>query len=264
VWIHGGGFTGGAGQDTDPRKYVGQSGAVFVTINYRLGALGFLTTPQLRQEGDGAGSFGLLDQQTALRWVQRNIARFGGNPDDVTIAGQSAGGSSVCDQLASPAAAGLFQRAIIHSGGCSMTSQADADTAGQAYVKTARVRRRERCGDLRPPAGAAADRAVDARVRLRVRREADAAVLIGLHARQRRRRRRIGFWSSFQRWASRNGPYLPRWPKFNTARRWMSLDACESAESSNQPPASCSRAKALSSLAAYHKLDLWHSVLGSA
>src|SRR3954447_6025077 len=76
VWIHGGGFTGGAGQDTDPRKYIGSVDAVFVTINYRLGALGFLNLPELRAAGAGAGNFGLLDQQLALRWVQDNIARF--------------------------------------------------------------------------------------------------------------------------------------------------------------------------------------------
>ena len=134
VWIHGGGFTGGAGQDTDPRKYVGSADAVFVTINYRLGAMGFLNLPQLRQEGEGAGNCGLLDQQAALRWVQQNISRFGGNNRNVTIAGQSAGGSAVCDQLASPTARGLFQKAIIHSGGCSMVAQAAADTAGQAYL----------------------------------------------------------------------------------------------------------------------------------
>jgi para-nitrobenzyl esterase len=133
VWIHGGGLTGGAGQDTDPRKYIEANGDVYVTINYRLGALGFLDLPQLEKKG--AGNFGLLDQQAAIRWVQRNIARFGGDPRNVTIAGQSAGGSSVCDQLSSPTAHGLFQRAIIQSGGCAMTSQATAQADGQAYAK---------------------------------------------------------------------------------------------------------------------------------
>jgi para-nitrobenzyl esterase len=136
VWIHGGGFSGGAGQDTDPRKYVEKGGVVFVTINYRLGALGFLDLPQMGQEGaDGPGSFGLLDQQAALRWVQRNISRFGGDPGNVTIAGQSAGGSSVCDQLASPTARGLFARGIIMSGGCSMQSQAAGQASSAAYAK---------------------------------------------------------------------------------------------------------------------------------
>ncbi len=133
VWIHGGGYTGGAGQDTDPRKYIDQSGSIYVTVNYRLGALGFLDLPEL---GDGAGNFGLLDQQAALRWVHDNINAFGGNPNNVTIAGQSAGGGSVCDQLSSPTAAGLFQRAIIVSGGCSMTAQSAAHTASQAFVTT--------------------------------------------------------------------------------------------------------------------------------
>jgi para-nitrobenzyl esterase len=136
AWIHGGGFTGGAGQDTDPRKYVDQTGAIYVTINYRLGALGYLDLPQLRAAGDGGGNNGLLDQQAALRWVHDNISAFGGNPQNVSIAGQSAGGSSVCDQVSSPTAKGLFQRAVIMSGGCSMTSQSAADAAGQAFATT--------------------------------------------------------------------------------------------------------------------------------
>ena len=111
VWIHGGGFTGGAGQDTDPRQYVQKNNAVVVTINYRLGILGYLNLPQL--PADGRGNFGLLDQQTALRWVNENIAAFGGDRNNITIAGQSAGGSSVCDQLASPSAKGLFEKAVI-------------------------------------------------------------------------------------------------------------------------------------------------------
>jgi para-nitrobenzyl esterase len=131
VWIHGGGFTGGAGQDTDPRKYIDQNNVVYVTINYRLGAMGFLDLPGL---GNGAGNFGLLDQQAALRWVQKNISSFGGDPHNVTIAGQSAGGASVCDQLASPTAKGLFQKAVIMSGGCGMTAQTAAQTSGQTFA----------------------------------------------------------------------------------------------------------------------------------
>jgi para-nitrobenzyl esterase len=137
VWIHGGGFTGGAGQDTDPRKYVQHDGTVYVTINYRLGALGFLALPQLRDEGEGSGNFGLLDQQAALRWIHENIAAFGGDPRNVTIAGQSAGGSSVCDQLASPTARRLFQRAIIQSGGCSMTAQTAAEQTSTSFAEAA-------------------------------------------------------------------------------------------------------------------------------
>ena len=114
---------------------MGQSDAVYVTINYRLGAIGFLALPQLREEGAGSGAYGLLDQQAALRWVQRNISRFGGDRRNVTIAGQSAGGSSVCDQMASPAADGLFTKAIIQSGSCAMTPRADAEAASLAYAR---------------------------------------------------------------------------------------------------------------------------------
>ncbi|MFF7333204.1 carboxylesterase family protein [Streptomyces sp. NPDC008150] len=136
VWIHGGGFTGGAGQDTDPRKFAQQAGAVVVTVNYRLGALGYLNLPELAKESaNGAGNYGLLDQQAALRWVRSNVAGFGGNADDVTIAGQSAGGTSVCAQLASPTAKGLFDRAIIMSGSCALTSVTAARTASEAFVR---------------------------------------------------------------------------------------------------------------------------------
>ncbi|MHA5052897.1 carboxylesterase/lipase family protein [Streptomyces sp. SD15] len=136
VWIHGGGYFGGAGQDTDPRKFVEQTGSVVVTVNYRLGPLGFLNLPELRKESaNGAGNYGLLDQQAALRWVQSNITHFGGNPKNVTIAGQSAGASSVCAQLASPTAKGLFARAGIMSGSCGMQSAAAGETQSQAFVK---------------------------------------------------------------------------------------------------------------------------------
>ncbi|WP_406491394.1 carboxylesterase family protein [Streptomyces sp. NBC_01604] len=136
VWIHGGGFTGGAGQDTDPRRFVEQTGAVVVTVNYRVGVLGTLNLPQLRAESkDGPGNYGLLDQQAALRWVHGNIARFGGDPRNVTIAGQSAGAGSVCDHLASPTAKGLFARAGIMSGGCNLQSAASGQAQSEAFVK---------------------------------------------------------------------------------------------------------------------------------
>jgi para-nitrobenzyl esterase len=137
VWIHGGGFTSGESDDYDPTRLV-QQGVVVVTLNYRLGALGFLAHPALSAEsGDhSSGNYGLMDQQAALRWVQRNIAKFGGNPKNVTIFGQSAGGLSVYAQLASPLAAGLFQRAIAQSGSYAMTlqslSQAEASGVGVA------------------------------------------------------------------------------------------------------------------------------------
>jgi para-nitrobenzyl esterase len=415
VWIHGGGFTGGAGQDTDPRKYIGETGAVFVTVNYRLGALGFLNLPQLRQEGDAAGAFGLLDQQAALRWIRQNIGRFGGDARNVTIAGQSAGGSSVCDQLSSPTARGLFDRAIIVSGSCSMTSQAAADNAGKAYLQTIG------CADdatalaclrskspaellaaqlkspigIRPSVGAGAfpldpaaavpsgqfarvpvisgqvhdERTLfafqdndyrgnpvtaagyEATIRGTYGANADkvlaaypvsaypspsaalAAVNTDSQAYTRLMVQRqmarytptyvyqfneratpqfysifrlqwqgeparsfpfgathvddlgyyfeylghtlpysddelelsdqmIGFWSAFQHRDTPNGPYLPDWPQFNRSQQWMSLKACDTAESSNQPPAACSTAMDAASFVADHKIDFWQSILG--
>ena len=122
VWIYGGGFTLGSGGD---RMYNGEAlaahtGAIVVTFNYRLGALGWISHPELAAEEGVATSpsQGLLDQQMALRWVQRNIGAFGGNPNDVTLAGESAGAISVCAHLAAPGSRGLFQRAIVESGIC--------------------------------------------------------------------------------------------------------------------------------------------------
>ncbi|WP_406005462.1 carboxylesterase family protein [Streptomyces sp. NBC_00637] len=136
VWIHGGGNTGGAGQDTDPRRFVQQTGAIVVTINYRLGALGFLNLSELRTEsGNGPGNYGLLDQQAALRWVHGNIARFGGDPRNVTIAGQSAGAGAVCDELASPTAKGLFAHAVIVSGSCNLQTAASGQAQSTAFVR---------------------------------------------------------------------------------------------------------------------------------
>jgi para-nitrobenzyl esterase len=116
-WIHGGALSGGESDDYDPHRLV-QRGRVVVTINYRLGWLGFLAHPALSAESGygGSGDYGFMDQQAALRWVKRNITKFGGDPGDVTIFGQSAGGQSVHVQLASPLAGGLFQRAIAQSG----------------------------------------------------------------------------------------------------------------------------------------------------
>ena len=118
VWIHGGGFVGGWG---DQRGHDGNSltaqGVVLVTLNYRLGPLGFLAHPELSAESeqDSSGNYGLLDQIAALEWVQRNIAAFGGDPEQVTIFGESAGGTSVLSLCASPLAEGLFHRAIAQS-----------------------------------------------------------------------------------------------------------------------------------------------------
>ena len=118
LWIHGGGWFDGESNDYDASQLAlgGPSGpTVVVTINYRLGLLGFLAHPALEAEGHPFADYGLMDQQAALRWVQ-NIAAFGGDPDNVTIGGQSAGAVSAAANVASPTAAGLFHRAIIESG----------------------------------------------------------------------------------------------------------------------------------------------------
>ena len=116
VRIHGGGFVTGGGGFGDPTQMVEQGSIIAVSINYRLGFLGFFAHPSIDAEGHLNGNYGLMDQQMALNWVQRNIQAFGGDPSRVTIAGQSAGGQSVYANLASPTAAGLFSRAIAESG----------------------------------------------------------------------------------------------------------------------------------------------------
>ncbi len=131
VWIHGGGFMSGAGScPIYDGEGMARKGVVFVTINYRLGVFGFLAHPELSQESgqNASGNYAFLDQIAALRWVQKNIAAFGGDPNRVTIAGQSAGAFSVCALVASPQAKGLFQRAIAQSGGM----------FGSEWVKTLR------------------------------------------------------------------------------------------------------------------------------
>ncbi len=140
LWIHGGAFKTGTGATYDGSA-LAQNGVIVVTINYRLGYLGFLANPALDAEspGGGSGDYGLMDQQAALRWVQANAASFGGDPGRVTVFGQSAGGQSVLDQLVSPSAAGLFQRAIIESGSYAFTlpSLAANDAKGTAFAEAA-------------------------------------------------------------------------------------------------------------------------------
>lgn len=120
VWIHGGGLrTGAASLPMYDGSAFARGGVVLVSFNYRLGRLGFFVHPALvREDADGGrfGSYGLMDQVAALRWVQRNIAAFGGDPANVTIFGESAGGQSVDALMVSPAARGLFHKAISESG----------------------------------------------------------------------------------------------------------------------------------------------------
>lgn len=120
-WVHGGSYVGGSwSEPLYDGTALASKGVVVVGINYRLGSLGWLALPDLQIEAkDGsAGNFGLLDMVAALRWVRRNVAAFGGSPENVTVFGQSAGGMAACTLMASPKAQGLFHKAIVKSGGC--------------------------------------------------------------------------------------------------------------------------------------------------
>ena len=135
VWIHGGANVVGESGDYDPTPLV-RDGVIVVTINYRLGALGFLADPALSGPSGASGDYGLMDQQAALRWVQNNIGRFGGDRRDVTLFGESSGGLSVLSQLASPQGKGLFSKAIIESGGYDLNTAtlATAQSAGEQFA----------------------------------------------------------------------------------------------------------------------------------
>ncbi len=143
VWIPGGGFVSGSGSvPIYDGEAMAEKGVVFVTINYRLGIFGFFSHPELTRESphNASGNYGLLDQIAALTWVKQNIKAFGGDPDNFTIAGQSAGSASVVFLVASPLAKGLFQKAIAQSGagllsrepgGTALMNLAEAELSGQ-------------------------------------------------------------------------------------------------------------------------------------
>ena len=146
VWIHGGGFVVGSG--AEPRydgSRLASKGIVVVTLNHRLNALGFLAHPELTAEAPGrsSGNYGMLDLVAALRWVKRNIAEFGGDPGQVTIAGESAGSEAVSALMASPLARGLFHRAIGESGAAFASPArapallAEAERAGLRFMRKA-------------------------------------------------------------------------------------------------------------------------------
>ena len=152
VWIYGGGFSvGGTSVPTYSGEQLARKGVVLVSIAYRLGPLGFLAHPELSAESPqhASGNYGLLDMIAALGWIQKNIAAFGGDPNKVTIFGESAGGIAVSQLCASPLAKGLFQRAISESGGSfgpartggmpgeNMRPLAIAEKDGQAFAATA-------------------------------------------------------------------------------------------------------------------------------
>jgi para-nitrobenzyl esterase len=141
VWIHGGGnFAGGTDDKVpgseqfwfDGHVFAERHGIVVVTLNYRLGPLGFFPHPDLAAERSNVGNQGLLDQNMALQWVHANIAAFGGDPGNVTIFGESAGSSDVCYHVASPRSQGLIHRAVSESGGCTASALGSETTATQA------------------------------------------------------------------------------------------------------------------------------------
>ena len=143
VYIHGGGFTGGCGHE---KHFDGpiwtQKGIVAVTLNYRLGPMGFVCLPQLKEEAGFTGNYGLYDQMTAIKWVKDNIAAFGGDPENITIMGQSAGAASVQLQSCSPLTVGMFSKAVMSSGcglGGLMSASIEKATAFWQTVM-------ERCG----------------------------------------------------------------------------------------------------------------------
>jgi len=131
VWIHGGGNDSGTGKLYQAHHLAGSKEVVVVTINYRLGLLGWFSHPSIRDTSDSledaSGNFGTLDMIAALKWVQRNISTFGGDPNNVTIFGESAGGRNVTSLLASPLSKGLFHRAISQSGSVDTTLQVLAE-----------------------------------------------------------------------------------------------------------------------------------------
>jgi len=141
VWIHGGAFANGMGSSpTYAGERLAREGVIVVTLNYRLGVFGFLAHPALTAESEhkSSGNYGLEDQLFALKWVAANIAKFGGDPENVTIFGQSAGGASVIDLISSPQARGLFGRAIVQSGaardGIRVPAVSAAEQQGRAFA----------------------------------------------------------------------------------------------------------------------------------
>jgi para-nitrobenzyl esterase len=146
VWFHGGGNFAGSGDAYDGSGLVKTGNVIVVTLNYRLGVLGWLAHPELDREGHLFANYGLLDQQMALRWVQANVAAFGGDPGNVTIGGQSAGSLDVQAHMTSPFARGLFDRAIMQSGVNEPTPLAQAEALGARFAAEAG------CGDGAPTA----------------------------------------------------------------------------------------------------------------
>jgi para-nitrobenzyl esterase len=151
VYIHGGGLVSGSGSDWGPEggKSIVQNGMIFVMMNYRLGVFGFFAHPELSADASdhASGNQGFRDQIAALQWIKRNIAAFGGDPDRITIAGESSGGDSVTALTVSPLAKGLFQRGIAESGVINpLAGKASAERLGKELGETLRA---PHLGDLR-------------------------------------------------------------------------------------------------------------------
>jgi para-nitrobenzyl esterase len=152
VWLHGGGHRTGAGWIYDGQNFA-RDGVVLVAINYRLGALGYFAHPALTRAAgrEPTGNFGLMDQIAALKWVQRNIRAFGGDPQNVTVFGESAGGVSTLALLATPAARGLYHKAVVQSGvgWFEPVTRAQKEAQGLAALEKAGVSRNATAADLR-------------------------------------------------------------------------------------------------------------------
>jgi para-nitrobenzyl esterase len=134
VWIYGGGYQGGGtSEGRQDGQYLAHRGVIVVSMNYRLGIWGFMVHPELTAESPqhASGNYGLMDQSAALQWVKKNIEAFGGDPENVTLFGESAGSFSVSTQMASPVSQGLFQKAIGESGGALYSSGPGAKTRGE-------------------------------------------------------------------------------------------------------------------------------------
>lgn len=151
VYLHGGDHTDGEGAMFGAGRLAAQGDVVVVTVNYRLGALGYLAHPALEKGSHESGNYGFLDQQAALRWVRRNAAAFGGDPGNVTLFGQSAGGYSTCAHLVAPSSAGLFDRAIAQSAPCTsaMGSRSRADALTQGETTAADIQKKYGLDDWR-------------------------------------------------------------------------------------------------------------------
>ena len=135
VFIHGGGLVNGSSNQASGDKIVRLTNAIVVTMNYRLGVFGFLGLPNLSKAGQG--NYGFLDQQAALRWVQRNVGAFGGDPAMVTLGGESAGAFSVCAHLTAASSQGLFSRAMMQSGSCPTRPLADTQADSTNFAAAA-------------------------------------------------------------------------------------------------------------------------------